>query len=119
VLDAARAGGHTRRRLWLAENRRLSCGKAHVARQHELAAGGAHATLDLRDGDKAACAEMAKHQANRRLAGQFCRLCPVLLDLGHVDMGNKIVGVGALEHERPDGVIGLGSLNQGNKIADQ
>jgi hypothetical protein len=78
-----------------------------------------HATLDLRDGDKAACAEMAKHQANRRLAGQFCRLCPVLLDLGHVDMGNKIVGVGALEHERPDGVIGLGSLNQGNKIADQ
>src|SRR5262245_48427823 len=51
VLDAARAGGHTRRRLWLAENRRLSRGKAHVARQHELAASGAHAALDLRDGD--------------------------------------------------------------------
>src|SRR5262249_33669288 len=62
---------------------------------------------------------MAKHQANRRLAGQLCRLCPVLLDLGHVDVGNKIVGVGALEHERLDGVISLGLLNQGNKIADR
>lgn len=62
---------------------------------------------------------MAKHQANRRLAGQLCRLCPVLLDLGHVDVGNKIVGVGALKYERLDGVISLGSLNQGNKIANQ
>src|SRR5262245_39833357 len=70
MLDAARAWRHGRRCLWLAKNRRLSCGKTHVARQHELAAGGANATLDLRDGDKAACAEIGddvrrRHRARR------------------------------------------------------
>ena len=34
-------------------------------------------------------------------------------------MGNEIVGVGALEHEHLDGVVGLGSLNEGDQIADQ
>ena len=119
MLDAAAARDHPHRRLQLAENRRLSRGKAHVARQHELAAGAANAAFDLRDGDKAACAEVAKQQANRRLAGQFCRLGPVLLDPGHVDVGNEIVGVGALEHEHLDGVVGLGLLNEGDEIANQ
>src|SRR5262249_45724551 len=118
VLDAPRAGAHTCRRLRLAENRRLSRSKAHVAGQHELAAACANAALDLRDGDQAACAEIAKHQANRCLSGQLCRLCPVLLDLGHVDMGYKIVGIGALKHEHLDSGVSLGALNEGDKIAD-
>ena len=49
VLDAAPAGDQTERRLRLTEDRRLPGGEAHVARQHELAAGAAYATLDLRD----------------------------------------------------------------------
>ena len=109
----------TEGRLELTENRRLPRGKAHVARQHELAAGAAHATLDLRDGDEAACAQMAKQEGDRRFAGQLRRLLPVLFDPGHVDVGNEIVGVGALEHEHLDGVVGLGSLNEGDQIADQ
>src|SRR6266852_4866403 len=62
VLHAAPAGDHTERRLRLSENRSLSLGKAHVACQHEFAAGGPYAALDLRDGDEAACAQMAKQQ---------------------------------------------------------
>jgi hypothetical protein len=112
VLDAACARANASRSLWLAENCRLSCGKAHVARQHKLAAGRANATLDLCDGDQAARAEMTKHQANRCLASQLCCLCPVLLDLGHINMGNEIVGIGALEYEHLDGVTGLGLLNE-------
>ena len=68
--------------------------------------------VDLRNGDQAARPELTKHQTNRRLASQLCRLCAVLLNLGHVDMGNEIVGIGALEYEHFDGVIGLGSLNE-------
>ena len=56
---------------------------------------------------------------DRRFAGQLRRLLPVLFDPGHVDVGNEIVGVGALEHEHLDGVVGLGSLNEGDQIADQ
>ena len=119
MLGAAPAGDHAERRLELTEDRRLARGKAHVARQHELAAGAAYATLDLRDGDEAACAQMAKQQGDRRLAGQLRRLRPVLLDPGHVDVGNEVVGVGALEHEHLDGVVGLGLLNEGDQIADQ
>ena len=112
-------GISTERRLGLTENRRLARSKAHVARQHELAAGGAYATLDLRDGDEAACAQMAKQQGDRGFAGQLRCLLPVLFDLGHVDVGNEIVGVRALEHEHLDGVVGLGSLNEGDQIAHQ
>ena len=57
--------------------------------------------------------------ADRRLAGQLRRLLPVLLDPGHVDVGDEIVGVGALEHEHLNGVVGLGTLNEGHQIADQ
>ena len=110
---------YAERRLRLTENRRLSRGKAHVARQHEFAAGAAHAPLDLRDRDEAACAQIAKQQADRRFAGQLRRLLPVLVDPGHVDVGNEIVGVGALEHEHLDGVVGLGSLDERDQIADQ
>src|SRR5205085_549125 len=71
MLDAASAGDQTERRLRLTEDRRLARGKAHVQRQHELAAGGAHAALDLCDGDEAACAQMAKQEADRRFASQL------------------------------------------------
>jgi hypothetical protein len=53
-LGATRAGDLTECRLRLTENRRLSRGKAHVARQHEFAAGGPYAPLDLCDGNEAA-----------------------------------------------------------------
>jgi hypothetical protein len=56
VLDAARAGDQAERLLRLTEHRRLSRGKAHIVRQHELAAATAHTPLDLRNGDEAACA---------------------------------------------------------------
>src|SRR3981189_3227091 len=49
VLGSAAAGDLTEGRLWLTENSCLSCRKAHVARQHEFAAGGPYAALDLRD----------------------------------------------------------------------
>ena len=116
---APAAGEHAERRLELAEDRRLARGEAHVARQHELAAGAADATLDLRDGDEAARAQMAKQERDRRFAGQLRRLRPVLRDPGHVDVGDEVVGVGAREHEHLDGVVGLGSLDEGDQIADQ
>jgi hypothetical protein len=59
-LDAAVAGDHAQCRLRPSENRRLAHGKVHIARQYELAAGAADATLDPGDGDEAACAQMAK-----------------------------------------------------------
>src|SRR4051794_26657089 len=50
VLGAAAAAGNkTERRLELREDRRLPCREAHVAGEHELAAGGPHAALDLSD----------------------------------------------------------------------
>lgn len=98
--------------LRLTENRRLPRGIAHVAREHELAAGAAHASFDLRDGDEPACAQMAKQKADRRFADKLRRLLPVLLDLGHVDVGNEIIWVGALEYEHLDGVVGLGALDE-------
>ena len=58
-------------------------------------------------------------RADRRFAGQLRRLLPVLLDPGHVDVGNEIVGVGAFEHEHLDGGVGLGLLHEGDQIADQ
>src|SRR6202521_392169 len=83
VLNAARAGVHAEPRFRLTENRRFSCGEAHVAGQHEFTAGAADASLDLRDGDEAARAQMAKQEADRRFAGQLRRFLAVLLDLGH------------------------------------
>jgi hypothetical protein len=50
VLGATRAGDLTECRLGLAEDRRLSRGDAHVARQHEFATGGPNTPLDPRDG---------------------------------------------------------------------
>jgi Response regulator receiver domain len=52
----------------------------------------------------------------RRLISREARS---LFDPGHVDVGNEIVGVAALEHEHLDGVVGLGYLNEGDQIADQ
>ena len=73
-------------RLRLTENRRLARSKTHVARQHEFAAGAAYAALDLRDGDEAAGAEMAKQEGDRWFTGQLRRLFPVLCDPRHVDV---------------------------------
>ena len=119
MLDGAAAREQTERRLELAEDRRLARGEAHVARQHELAARGADATLDLRDRDEPARAQMAKQKGNRRFAGQLRCLRPVLPDPGQVDVGDEVVRIGALEHEHLDGVVGLGALNEGDQIADQ
>ena len=118
-MHAPRAGDQAEPRLGLTEDRRLSRGKPHVARQHELAAGAADATLDLRDGNEAARAETPKKEGDRRFAGQLCSLLTVRLDPGDVDVGNEVVRVGAPEDEHADGVVGLGSLDERNQIADQ
>jgi hypothetical protein len=54
VLGGAPAGELAERRFELAEDSRFARGEAHVAGQHELAAGATHAPRDLRDGDEAA-----------------------------------------------------------------
>jgi hypothetical protein len=112
VLRSASAWDQTERGLELTEDRRLPRGETHVARQHELAAGAAHATLDLRDADQAARAQMAKHEGDRRLADQLRRLRPVVRDSRHVDVRDEVVGVGAREHEHLQRVVRLGSLNE-------
>jgi hypothetical protein len=61
---------------------------------------------------------VVKQERDRRLAGQLRRLLPVLIDPGHVDMRNEVVGVGAAEHEHLDGVVGLGSPDEADEIAD-
>ena len=119
LLGCAAAGEQTERRLHLTEDRRLARAKAHVAGQHELAAGAAYATLDLRDGDQAAGAQMAKQEGDRRFAGQFRRLLPVLFNARHVDMGNEVVRVRTLEHEHANGIVALGLLNERDEIANQ
>ena len=119
MLNAAAARDEAERQLRLTENRRLTRSKAHVARKYELAASAAYPTLDLRDGDETACAQMTEQEPDRRFAGQLRRLLPVLFDPRHIDVGNEIVGVCALEHEYLDGVIGLGPLNEGYQVADQ
>jgi hypothetical protein len=93
--------------------------EAHVARQHELAAACTCATFDLCDGDEAACAQMAKQQAERRFADQLRRLIPILLDPGHIDVGDEIVGICALEHKHLAGPNSLGILNERDQIADE
>jgi hypothetical protein len=119
VLNAAPTRDRSKPRLRLSENRRLSRGKAHVARQYELAAGGAYATLDLRDSDEAACAQVAKQEGDLGFSGQLRCLRPVFLDPGHVDVGNEVVGISALEHQHLENLVGFGLLNEGNQIADQ
>src|SRR5262249_21261441 len=91
VLYPASARHCAKCRLRLSKDGRTAGGKAHVARQHELAAGGAYTPLDLRDGDQTTRAQMTKHQRNRCFAGQLRSLLPVLLDVVHVYMGNEIV----------------------------
>jgi hypothetical protein len=98
----------------LSENRRLSGGKAHVARKYELAVGGTYATFDLRDGDQTAYAQVAKQEGDRGFSGPRC-LRPVFLDPGHVDMGNEIVGVSALENEHLESLVDFGPLNKGTR----
>ena len=66
VLRGAAAGEHAECRLELPEDRRLSRGEAHVARQHELTARAAHAALDLRDRDEPARAQVVKQEGDRR-----------------------------------------------------
>ena len=62
---------------------------------------------------------MAKQKTDRRFADKLRRLLPVLLDLGHVDVGNEIIRVGALEYEHLDRVVGLGALDERDQIANQ
>src|SRR5262249_49420339 len=50
VLNTTRAGDQAEPLFRLTEDRRLSRGKAHIAGQHELATGAAHASLNLCDG---------------------------------------------------------------------
>ena len=103
MLNAACAGTHAEPRFRLTENRGLSRSEAHVASEHEFAAGGADASLDLRDRNETARAEMAKQEADRRFASELHRFLPVLVDLGHVDVRNEIVGIGAREDDYAGG----------------
>ena len=119
VLRAAATGEHAERGLELGEDRRLSRGEAHVARQHELAARATHATLYLGDSDEPARAEVVEQEGDRRFAGQLGGLRPVLGDPGQVDVRDEVVGVGGAEHEHLERVVGLGSLNERDQITDQ
>jgi hypothetical protein len=62
---------------------------------------------------------MPKLQRDGRFTGQLRRLLPALIDLGQVDVGYEIVGVGALEREHFDALVSLSSLNERKQIADQ
>jgi hypothetical protein len=119
VLGGAPAGKHAERRLELREDRRLTRREAHVAGQHELAAGGAHATFDLCDGHETARAEMVEQQRDRRLAGELRRLLSVFRDPRQVHVGDEVVGVCALEHQQLERRVCLGSLDERDEIADQ
>ena len=119
MLGGAAAGEHAEGRLELTEDRRLARRELHVGREHELAADTAHATLDLRDRDEAAVAQVVEQQRKRWLARQPRCLGPILGDPRHVDVGDEVVRVGALEHQDPDAVIGLGLLDQRDQIANQ
>ena len=89
---------------------------AAIRSEHKAAA--ADAPFDLRNGDEAACSEIAEQDGDRGLAGQLRRLLPILADPRYVDVRDEIVGVGAREHEYLDRAVGLGSLNQRDQIAD-
>ena len=119
MLNAACAGTHAEPRFRLTENRGLSRSEAHVASEHEFAAGGADASLDLRDRNETARAEMAKQEADRRFASELHRFLPVLVDLGHVDVRNEIVGIGAREDDYAGGFVRLRELNQRDQIANE
>jgi hypothetical protein len=62
MLRATAAGNRAEGRLELREDRGLARRETHVARQCELASGGAHTPFDLRDGHRAAGAQMAEEQ---------------------------------------------------------
>ena len=86
---------------------------------NELVARGADATLDLRDRDEPAGAEITKQQRDRRLAGQLRRLRPVFGDPGQIHVGDEVVGIGALKDQYLDCIVSLGVLNQRDEIADE
>src|SRR5450755_4351772 len=111
MLGGACAGDQPEPCLRLTKNCRLARSEAHVTRQHKLAAHTAHATFDLRNRDQAACTQIAKYRRKRRFAGELCCQPAILRNPSYVDMGDEIVGVGTLEQQYMDGVIGLGLLN--------
>jgi hypothetical protein len=79
--------------------------------------GAACASFDPGDADEGARAEIPEHEGDRGLACQFRRLCSILGDLRHVDVGDEVVGVGAAEHEHPDIAVRLGCRYQGDQVA--
>jgi len=119
VLNTAGARDQAEPYFRLTEDRRLACGKAHVARQHELATCAPNASRDLSDRHKPACAQVAKQQTEGRFTSQLHRLFPILRDARDVDVRNEVVGVGAREYEYLTHLVSLGSLNQRDEIADQ
>ena len=62
---------------------------------------------------------MTEEKRDRRFTRQLCGLLAVLRDTGDIDVGNEIIGVGALEYEHLDGVVGLSLVDERNQIADQ
>ena len=97
----------------------LSRGETHVACQHELVYGRSNTPLDLRDGDEAACAQVAKQQSDGSFSTQLRGFLPVLRDLCQVDVRDEVVGVGAPEHQHLECLVCLGSLDKGDEITDQ
>src|ERR1041384_3585089 len=55
----------------------------------------------------------------RSIAIEFGGGFPVLFDSRHVYVSNKVVGVGALEHNHLTVIVSFGSLNKRDEIADQ
>jgi hypothetical protein len=107
------------RRLELAEDRRLARRETHVACEHELVSGGTRSPLNLCDSNQPARAEAPEEETERRLASQFRRLLSIFRDPRYVDVGDKVVLIGAFENENPDTVVSLGLLEERDKVADQ
>ncbi|CAH2408188.1 hypothetical protein MES5069_660002 [Mesorhizobium escarrei] len=117
MLGSARARDNAECCFELAKDRCLPRGEAHVAGQHELAAGAAHTALNFGDGNQAADTQASQQPRQRRLAGELNCLLPVFAEPGHVVVGYEMVGVGAPEHQNTEGVVGLGL--EGDQVADQ
>ena len=62
---------------------------------------------------------MAEQERDRRYASQLRRFLSILRDSRQVDVRDEVVGVAALEHEHLVFVVGFGSLDQGDEVANQ
>lgn len=112
-----RAGAH----LDLAEHRGLGRREAHIAGQHELAAGAPRPPAHLGDSQRRHLAQRAEQQAQGRVAraARLPGLGRVFGHLGQVDVRDEEIRVGGFEHHHPDaGLAGQGA-DQADQVAHQ